>query len=213
MASYPNTSSYPKPPWETVGYAVFRAYRTPTSAIPLPPGLKPVSTFGQSIGLFGYIRYEAPSPLEYAELIWLPTMVEARGKRGYYVERMHVDCERSLEAGQTEWALPKTLARFDERDGDVAIETADGSSFDLSFRPIGPALPATSLLATLQTRGDELLRFSSKMKARASLGSLKINSMTIAEPGWESFRHARPLPAPSVMLRSFSATMNPAKSL
>lgn len=206
-------TSYPNPPWETVGYAVFRTYRVPTDSIPLPKGLKPISKFGQSIGLFGFIRYEAPSPLEYAELIWLPTMVEARGKRGYYVERMHVDCERSLKAGQVEWGLPKTLARFDEREGGVAVETADGSSFDLSFRPIGPAFPATSVLATLQSRDDTILRFSSKMRARASLASIKLNSIKIGEPGWESFREAKPLPFPAVMLRSFDATMNPAKIL
>ncbi|NLE48714.1 MAG: acetoacetate decarboxylase family protein [Sandaracinaceae bacterium] len=208
--------SYPNPPWATVGYAVLRAYRTPTSAITLPPGLKPVSHFGQSIGLFGFIRYTAPSPLEYAELIWLPTHVEAKGRRGYFVERMHVDCERSLEAGRVEWGLPKTLAHFDEEGEKISIETEDGSKFALRFRGFGPALPQRGLLATLQARGEEgeeILRFSSKMKARVSPATLKVESMKIAEPGWESFRHARPLPFPAVMLRGFHATMNPAKIL
>lgn len=206
-------TAYPNPPWETVGYAVFRAYRVPTAEIPLPSGLTPISKFGQSIGLFGYIRYEAPSPLEYAELLWLPTMVMARGRRGYYVERMHVDCERSLAAGRIEWALPKTLAHFDERDGEIAVKTADGSSFELGFRAFGPAFRAAAQLATLQSRGDEILRFNSKMRARASFASIKLNSIKIAESGWESFRHAKPLPLPAIMLRRFDATMNPAKIL
>src|SRR5690606_23837349 len=75
-------STYPAPPWRTHGHAVFRAYRVPTSAIELPEGLVAQSTAGYSLGLLGFVRYVAPSPLEYAELIWMPTRVSAARRRG-----------------------------------------------------------------------------------------------------------------------------------
>jgi len=200
-------SDYPAPPWETQGYAVFRAHRVPTSAVRLPEGLRPVSTRGTSIGLLGFVRYVDPSPLEYGELIWMPTRVTAAGKSGFYVARMHVDCERSLAAGREVWALPKTLARFQEEGDLIRVETEAGSRFTLRARAYGPALPARSTMVTLQTREGRAMRFKASTKARVRLSSLSVEEHVIREPDWESFLAAKPLPAPAIRLERFETTM------
>lgn len=200
-------STYPAPPWRTHGHAVFRAYRVPTSAIELPEGLVAQSTAGYSLGLLGFVRYVAPSPLEYAELIWMPTRVSAARRRGFYVARMHVDSEPSLAAGREVWALPKTLARFDERGDRIDVETEDGSRFALRSRGLGPTLDARSTMVTLQAREGRALRFAATTTARARVGSLTVESSEIREPGWESFLAAKPLPAPAIRLERFETTM------
>jgi hypothetical protein len=202
-------TSYPAPPWHTEGYAVFRAYRVPTSAIVLPEGLEARGTAGHSLGLLAFVRYVAPSPLEYGELIWMPTRVSAMGRAGFYVARMHVDSEASLAAGREVWALPKTLARFREEGDRVHVETEDGSRFTLRSRGYGPTLPARSSMATLQVRDGRPLRFKGSTQARVRLGSLEVEEHEVREPGWESFLAARPLPLPAVRLERFATTMHP----
>ena len=199
---------YPDPPWSTHGYAAFRAYRVPVADLDLPPGFEVKSRFGYSVGLVGFVRYVAPSPLTYAELIWMPAQVRVAGRVGWYVERMHVDCERSLAAGREIWALPKTLADFDERDGEVSVRTADGTRVDLSFSRLGPGIPGRSVMKTIQANGGETLSFAANTRAKAHLARVRVTDIDIAEKGWESFRRARPLPAPGGMLSRFETTMN-----
>jgi hypothetical protein len=126
---------------------------------------------------------------------------------------MHVDSEPSLAAGRDVWALPKTLARFDEVDDRIHVETEDGSRFTLRSRGFGPAVSARSTMITLQAREGRALQFKASSQARARLGTLAVETCEVREPGWESFLVARPLPAPAVRLEHFATTMLPPEPL
>lgn len=202
-------ATYPSPPWHTHGYAAIRAYRVPREVVQVPEGLTIRSRRGQCTGLLAYVRYLAPSPLQYAELIWMPTMVEAKGKKGWYVARMHVDDESTLAAGREVWALPKTMARFEESDGRVEVATSDRSRISLRFGGRGPALPSVGAMVTLQSRGGQPVRFKATSRAWGQIGRLEVDRIEVGEPEWESFRHARPVRAPAVFLKRYETTMHP----
>jgi hypothetical protein len=190
-----------------------RAYRVPTESIVVPEGLKVRSRRGFSTGILSFVRYTAPSPLEYAELIWMPTRVEAKGKVGWYVARMHVDDEHTLAAGREVWALPKTMARFEEKGEELYVETADGSRFTIRLRSFGPGIPSRGAIATLQAKEGRPVRFRATSRGKSHLGRLEVEKVEIGEPGWESFRHAKPMRAPCVFLRDFETTMHPPEML
>ncbi|HHH29218.1 MAG TPA: hypothetical protein ENK57_12865, partial [Polyangiaceae bacterium] len=77
--------SYPEAPWQTHGQAWFRPYLVDASTVTPPPGLEVLSRAGRCIGLLGYVSYEAPSPLVYQELLWMPARVRARTVSGQAV--------------------------------------------------------------------------------------------------------------------------------
>jgi len=201
--------TYPPPPWHTHGYAAMRAYRVPRDVVTVPEGLTIRARGEHCIGVLAFVRYLAPSPLQYGELIWMPTRVEAKGKRGWYVARMHVDDESTLAAGREVWALPKTMARFEESDGHVDVRSADGSRIVLRIGGRGPALPSVGSIVTLQSRAGQPVSFKATSRARAQLGMLEVESIDVGEPEWESFLHAVPMRAPAVYLKRYETTMHP----
>ena len=117
MTAPSDQASYPTPPWDTHAEGAASLYLVARRTLRLPAGFTPVAAMGRTTGVLAYLRYLPPSPLAYDELIWIPTMVRAGGKRGWFVEKIYVDHPGSLAAGRREWGLPKELARF-ERQGD-----------------------------------------------------------------------------------------------
>lgn len=205
---------YPEPPWKMHGRGVFVAVRVPVRELALPRGMSPVAVGGQAMGLLAFIDYQAPSPLTYRELIFMPCVVraEAAGKkrvRGHWVARMYVDNEASLRGGRELWALPKTLASFSLRDGGVDVRAEDGTTLGLSFRARTPALPLRSSVLTLQREGDDLIRFRGDFRARVQLAQVRIDHFRSTDPGWRGFAPERRLPLPGAHFTSFESLMQP----
>ncbi len=193
MTHLSDQPSYPPPPWQTHVEGAASSYLVPARALRLPAGFRPVSAFGRTSGMLAYLRYLPPSPLQYQELLWIPTMVRAAGKIGGYVEKIYVDDEASLAAGRTEWALPKTLARF-ERQGDrVVFAAEDGTHGTFRLRGFGPRQPLGTRLTTLQARADQVLQFVCTFSGRVQLGGLRVESFEPGGDRWPSFVGARSL--------------------
>lgn len=207
-------SPYPEPPWRMHGRGVFVALRVPVGELSLPRGMTPIAVGGQAMGLLAFVEYQAPSPLTYRELIFMPCMVSAeteggRRVRGYWVARMYVDSEASLRGGRELWALPKTIAHFSLRDGGVDVRAEDGTTIGLSFRSRTPALPLRSSVVTLQREERDLVRFRGDFRARVQLAQVRIDHFTSTDPGWKGFAPSRRLPLPGAHFASFESLMQP----
>lgn len=211
--SLPSESpSYPAPPWDTHTEGAASLYLVSAKTVRLPAGFRPVAALGKTSGMLAYLRYLPPSPLQYQELIWIPAMVRAGGRRGWFVDKIYVDDEASLAAGRTEWALPKTLAKFDRQSGGITVTADDGTFARLRLRRFGPAQPLRSQLTTLQAAGDQVLGFNCSFSGRVQLGGLTVESFSPGGDGWPSFISARSTRAGGFLSKG-RARMHPAKTL
>jgi hypothetical protein len=212
---------YPDPPWQMHGRGLFVPCVVRAADLDLPGGLEPVEKLGRTLGVLAYIEYVPPSPLAYHELIWMPAWVRGRaesaGERGrrmaQYVARMYVDNEDTLEAGRVIWKLPKTLATFDDRGSSVRVEADDGTRIALSFRPMGPRVPLSSRMSTLQAPPGELVRFRAVFRAETRAATYSIDEVSSDHPAWKSFSNARPLPRMAAYFESFESIMKPPEVL
>jgi hypothetical protein len=204
-------SSFPRAPWKTRGRAFFQPFVVHAGSLRLPEGFAPVAITGRCMGLLGYVEYVAPSPILYRELLWMPALVSVaveggRRARGYWVEKMYVDSEASRDGGREIWALPKQLARFEESDGTLRVDTEDGAHLVLDLALRGPALGGPPNIATLQADGDEVVRF--RGSGRASLRSARV---VVREErgteGWAGWSSATRVPALGAALVDFDVTM------
>jgi hypothetical protein len=205
-------ASYPPPPWHTHGRAWAQPYLVDTRTFDLPPGFTPVTVAGRAVGILGLIEYLPPSPLTYAELIWMPCLVRAAGSRGYFVDKMYVDSGPSLAAGRTEWALPKQLARFAITHMRATVDTEDGAHLVLDLRRRGPGVPVSIAGSTLQHAGDRVVRFHGSGRALLHSGSIHI----VEADGlgrWRGWSTARRVPAVGVALADFAITMHEPRTL
>lgn len=202
---------YPDPPWQTHGFGVFCPCVVPVRHVRIPAPFEPVARFGRCAGLLAYVEYRPPSPLTYAELIWMPTLVrirdaEGRERRGWWVARMHVDDEASLAGGRELWNLPKTLGRFERTERGVRMTADRDTDIELAFRARGPAVPVRSRMTTLQPGPQGAIRFRAEVRARTRVGRLRVARFDSDDPDWQSLRHARLSPAATV-LDPFDSTM------
>ena len=204
---------YPDPPWHTHGFGVMCPYLVRVRELELPPGLEPVSVAGRTLGMLGYIEYQPPSPLSYGELLWMPATVRFRGGggkplTGYWVARMYVDHEGSLSAGRELWALPKSLAKFERRDGGVDVSADDGTVLSLEYRGIGPALRLRSRVATLQPVPEGVVRFRSDFTGLVRPATTRVTGFSSPHAGWASFPNARRVLGLGSLLERFESTMH-----
>jgi len=210
--------SYPPPPWQTHGYGFFASYRVPADTLSLPKGFRAQTVAGHCLGLLGFIEYQPPSPLCYRELLWMPAQVSAHGMSGHYVAKMYVDDERSLVAGRTEWALPKTLAQFSVEGSHISMRADDGSVVELDARGYGPRIPMPKRLARMATLQAEdgspdsgsVVRFRCSFAGSVQLARLRLIRLSPGDSDWRSLERARRLPF-AASLRDFDATMQPAE--
>ncbi len=198
----------PPAPWQTHGRAFIQPYLVRASDLALPAGFRPVAVAGRCVGMLALIEYQPPSPLTYAELVWMPCMISASGLRGYYVAKMYVDSPASLAAGRELWALPKQLARFEIGDREAIIETEDGAHLELSLVQRGPALPLRAGAGTVQDGGADLVRFRGTGTARTASGGITVRTAKGVD-GWTGFATARRVPGLGAALTSFAITMLP----
>ena len=199
---------YPDPPWHTHGRAFVQPFLVDAREVALPPGFEIVSVLGRAVGVLGLVEYTAPSPLAYAELVWLPCLVRAGGVRRYYVDKMYVDDAASLAGGRELWALPKQLARFEIGDGEALVETEDGATLELELSRRGPAPRVPFAGGTVQHGGDDLVLFKGSGSARVSSGGLRVRSARGVD-SWNAFASAKRLPAMGAALADFRITMHP----
>ncbi len=140
------------------------------AAAALPPGLAGSPALA-TVG--GFVRYSATPVGPYDEVLG---MVASRtGLRPWgNVAFMSVDSQPSLVGGRTNWAMPKTLARFEGEPAPGRTMTGTGSdqipwSVSASSRVIGPALPFKSKGTARQQFsdgriGDSLLTFAGRVR-------------------------------------------------
>ncbi|CAN5923731.1 hypothetical protein BH11MYX3_BH11MYX3_00220 [soil metagenome] len=203
---------YPPAPWKTHGRAFMQPYLVDAHQVALPPGFSAVSIAGRCVGVLALVEYFPPSPLTYAELIWLPCLVSAAGARGYYVAKMYVDSEASLAGGREIWAIPKQLARFSIGSHSATVDTEDGAHLELAMAQRGPSIKLRSGASTLQDGGSDVVRFRGSGTARTGSGGLTITAASGMED-WNGWAGARRLPALGAALSSFEVTMHPARRL
>ena len=202
------TPAYPAPPWHTHGRAYAQLFVVDAARLHLPEGFRPVALAGRAIGILALIEYVAPSPLTYAELVWMPCMVRAGDDRGYFVERMYVDSAASLAGGRELWALPKQLATFAIREREATIETEDGASLVVELAKRGPAITVPISSGTIQDGGDAVVRFRGSGRARLRAGGLRVKSARGLD-AWTGWAGAVRLPGIGGALDSFEITMHP----
>lgn len=199
---------YPPPPWHSHGRAWVQPYLVDAVHLTLPPGFCAVTALGKAVGFLALVEYVPPSPLVYAELAWLPCLVDASGERGLYIAKMYVDSRDSLAGGREIWAIPKQLATFAIRSDSATIDTEDGAHLQLVLHTRGPALPLAAGARTIQPRDGGIVRFHGSGTARTASGGLSVRTQrgTEAWLGWES---ARRLPGLGAALTKFEITMHP----
>lgn len=204
--------SYPEPPWEMHGSGVFCPYLVPVRTLELPAGMEPLQVGGMAMGMLAYLRYEPPSPLAYDEMIWMPCLVRHRAAdgqllRGWWVARMWVDSEASLEGGRAIWALPKRLARFERHGSGVKMHGDHGTELALTWRRVSPGLPLRSRMATLQVDGERVVRFRARVRAHTRLVHLQLPRFSSSDPSLRSLDRAHRLGGAATMLAPFDSTM------
>ena len=203
--------SYPPAPWRMYGHAFVQPYLVDAARLRLPPGFAPIVLAGHALGVLGLIEYMPPSPLTYAELVWMPCLVRVaiggRRRYGYFVERMYVDDEASLAGGREIWALPKQKARFEIGEGEALIETEDGARLVLELGRRGPSVRAPVGTATLQDAGAVVVRFRGSGTARIGSARLKVREERGLD-GWMGWTGARRVHGLGVSLWEFEVTMH-----
>lgn len=204
--------SYPPAPWFTHGHAFVAPYLVRVADLRLPEGLEVVNPGRFTVGLLSYVVYEAPSPLQYDELIWMPAFVRDRrcgpGAKGWYVSVMYVNDGTTLAAGREIWKLPKTLATFDRSADEVRVDGEDGTSLALRVKAFGPTKTLRASTTTLQANdGTTRVRFRATFKADVSPGSMSLTRFDTRHPAFMGLAGARRAPGPAVAQRHFESTM------
>jgi hypothetical protein len=160
-------------PWTCTCEAVLWTTRGSDAAVEaLPPSLRPQARAVAVVGAL--IRYHDTPVGSYDEVLGI--VVARAGLRPVAtVVFMAVDSEASLVGGRTNWAMPKTLARFTGGIGSgstISAEGADVTRWSVSARPTayGPALPLALRAVTrqefpAQRPGASTLRSRGRLRA------------------------------------------------
>ena len=210
--------AYPPAPWRTHGRAWFASYLVRASEITVPAPLTIDARFGWTLGALGVVEYLEGSPLVYREVVWMPARVSAKiGDRtvnGFFVSHMVVDSRASVAAGRELWALPKLFAKIDIDGTDerarVEVEVEDGARLTLEVRGHAPITRRSDRIATLQTRGADVIRFRGSTSAKVGLAEVRC---TAGADAWAGLRSARRLPLAGAAMPAFETTMHEPETL
>lgn len=163
------------------------------AASALPPALQGSYALG-TVG--GFVHYTATPVGPYDEV--LGAIGALSGSRPWgNIALMAVDSPTSLVGGRTNWAMPKTLARFDGTPAAGRTVTAVGDdgvawSVTATARAIGPAVPVrTKAVARQQFSdgrvGESVLTFSGRV--RPAFLTVKVTSEGSLSRWLRSGRH------------------------
>jgi hypothetical protein len=129
--------SAPPAPWTCRSDALVWYARSPRSAAPSEAALggRPVAVFG------GFVQYADTPVGTYGEVFGGVALLDGRRVTGT-IPFMAVDSPTSVVGGRANWALPKTLARFDgSPSAGAAVAHGPGWTVRASARVLGPAVP------------------------------------------------------------------------
>jgi hypothetical protein len=170
-------------PWETVADAVFWVHRAaPGAAQALAPQLRGRRTIPLTIGAF--VRYRDTPVGPYGEILAAPVLLAEAPLPPASVPFIAVDSIPSIHGGRTEWALPKTLARFTFGPGSAsAIGTGWRVDARIHVRP--RSIPLALRLRDRQVRPDgEGVLIDIAVRARAHVGRVALAVEGPTLPDW-----------------------------
>jgi hypothetical protein len=181
-------------PWATVLDAVVWFHRAAPGAIQrLPRQLRGRPSLPVTVGAL--IRYRETPVGPYREVLASPALV--LGPRGpeAAVPFIAVDSLPSVHGGRENWALPKTLARFEwpeQPHGGFELDAEGrGWSVHATVRPRPRRLPFAAVTRNRQVtpHGEEIV-FDSRWRGPARLASVELETRGPTLPGWlRSGRH------------------------
>jgi hypothetical protein len=182
-------------PWATVLDAVVWWHRAAPGAVEhLPPALRGRPALPITIGAL--IRYRETPVGPYHEVLGSPVLLAGLPLPSASVPFIAVDSAASVHGGRTNWALPKTLARFawpESMARGFELDAAGGGwSVHARVAPRRRRLPLATPLATRQIRADGTeLGFISRCRGRARVAGVEVGSHGPTLPAWlRSGRHA-----------------------
>jgi len=183
--SVPPPSAAPAP-WSTRLEAVVWWHRaTPAARTALPAALRARPALPLTVVAF--VRYTATPVGPYREVLATPVLLLQRALLpAATIPFIAVDSPASLAAGRANWALPKTIARFDwPPNGREAVAEGDGWSVAARIRALGPALPFAAPAADRQvSEAGEELAIALRACGRARLATVAVEVDGPQPPGW-----------------------------
>ena len=181
-------------PWTTVLDAVLWFHRAaPTAAERLPRALRDRRSLPITVGAL--IRYRETPVGPYHEVLATPVVLAGPKGPEAVVPFIAVDSLASVHGGRENWALPKTLARFEwpetPRGGFELDAEGTGWSVHATVRPRKLRLPFAATSRNRQvTPGNQEITFDSSWRGRARLASVELETRGPTLPGWlRSGRH------------------------
>jgi hypothetical protein len=197
-------------PWATVLDAVVWFHRAaPGAAERLPAALRARRRLPVTVGAL--IRYRETPVGPYHEVLASPALL--LGPRGpeAAVPFIAVDSLSSVHGGRENWALPKTLARFewpeDPRNGFELDAEGSGWSVHATVRPRARRLPFAGAVRNRQVTpaGDEVV-FDSRCRGPVRVATVELETRGPTLPGWlRSGRH------PALVLEGARVRVGPAE--
>ena len=197
-------------PWATVLDAVVWFHRAaPGAAGRLPGRLQARKALPVTVGAL--VRYRETPVGPYHEVLAAPALLLGRRGPEATVPFIAVDSLPSVHGGRENWALPKTLARFEwpenPRKGFELDAEGSGWSVHATVRPRSRRLPFAAVTRNRQVtpEGDEVV-FDSRWRGPARLASVELETRGPTLPGWlRSGRH------PALVLEGARVTVGPAR--
>ena len=195
-------------PWDCVLDAVVWLHRAaPGAAEHLPRGLRGRPTLPVTVGAL--ISYRDTPVGPYREVLGSPVLLAEWPLPASSVPFIAVDSLPSVHGGRENWALPKTLARFDwpeqPRGGFELDAEGRGWSVHATVRPRARRLPFAAISRNRQvTPAGTEITFDSRWRGRARLASVELETRGPTLPGWLCSGHhpALVLDGASVLVRA-----------
>ena len=175
----------PPAPWSTRLQAVVWWHRaTPAAVDALPAALRAGPRLPLTLAAF--VRYSETPVGGYCEILAAPFVLLRSPLPVVTIPFIAVDSLASIVAGRANWALPKTLARFDwPADRLDLAARGDGWTVAARVRPRGPALPFAVPARNRQIGpdgGELLTAVRARGRARAGRATVRVAGPEL--PAW-----------------------------
>lgn len=185
-------ASAPPAPWRCTFSALTWVQRSgPAVSAIIPAPLRRTAAARWLVAAL--VHYEDSPVGSYSELL-AAVLVRERWRLSLHVPFMAVDSLPSLRAGRANWALPKTLAEFEDGVGRSGVwgAAADGWSVNARARTYGPRLPVRATTQGVQVRPDQAIgRYRAAISGSARIARVEVDvTARDSQLGWmPSGRH------------------------
>jgi len=178
---------YPPAPWRLRGWGAATVHAVDVNRVRriLPTGLHIVQVWpGKTFGGLAILSYERGSSLVYHELCVVAALVRVGRRFGFWLQRLDVDSDASLQGGRDIWRLPKRLAAFeiDEQSAatEVCVRDAAGLTCRMTIRnstaPTLPRSPFPLRLPALALNGGTARFFAARFAARITSAHITVQA-------------------------------------